>query len=105
MKSLATLIALSVSLLAADAPTLSGVWKANPEKSKVEGPAPANMLMVIEQKDSMINGKIGSFGQREQRSSFTFNTARPTINTVQGIPMRAKSSWEGNALTVDEHVG
>ena len=105
MKSLATLLAVSVSLFAADAPNLSGVWKANLEKSKMNGPAPTTMLMIIEQKDSVISGKMGSFGQREQRSSFTFNTARPNINSFQGVPMRAKSSWDGNTLVVDEHVG
>lgn len=105
MKLLPTLLACSVCLLSAETPSLSGVWKANPEKSKVSGPAPANMIMIIEQKDSVISGKMGSFGQREQRSSFTYNTARPNINTVQGIPLRAKSSWEGNTLVVEERVG
>jgi Photosynthetic reaction centre cytochrome C subunit len=106
MKWLPIILALSACLLSAETPNLSGVWKASPEKSKVTGgPPPTNLIMIIEQKDSMISSKIGSFGQREQRSSFTYNTARPNTNAVNGIPMRAKSSWEGNALVVEEHVG
>ena len=105
MKSLATLLACSLTLVAADAPNISGVWKANVEKSKFPGRAPTEMLMIIEQKGTVVSGKVGTFGQREQRSSFTFNTARQNMNQVQGIPMRAKSAWDGNTLVVDEHVG
>jgi hypothetical protein len=106
MKLLATLLAFGACLLSAQTPNLSGVWKANPEKSKVTGGPPlTNYIMIIEQKDSTISGKVGSFGQREQRSSFTYNTARQNTNYVGGIPMRAKSSWDGNALVVEEHVG
>jgi hypothetical protein len=101
------LFAFCACLLSAEAPNLSGVWKANIEKSKFAGNgAPSSYLMIVEQKDTRITGQIGMMTPRgEQRTSFTYNTARPGINSVRGIPMRAKSSWEGNALVVEEHVG
>lgn len=106
MKLRFTVLAFSVSLLSAQTPNLSGVWKANPEKSKFAGQAPASYLMVIEQKDSTITGKVGVTTQRgEDRSSFMYNTARPSVNSVRGIPVRMKSSWEGNTLVAEGHMG
>ncbi len=106
MKLRVSALAFSVCILSAQTPDLSGVWKANPEKSKVQGQQPSNYLMIIEQKESRITGTIGTTGMHgEERSSFTFNTQRPGINSVRGVPMRTKASWEGNTLVVEEHVG
>ncbi len=107
MKLRFSVLAFSVCLLSAQTPNLSGVWKANPEKSKFAGgQAPSDYILVIEQTDSRINGKTRAMTQHgEQRSSFSYNTARPGINMFMGTPMRAKASWEGSTLSVDEHVG
>ncbi len=105
MKLRFSALAFSICILSAQTPDLSGVWKANPEKSKVQGQPPANMVMIIEQKDSRIAGTVGTTGMHgEERSSFTFNTQRPGINSVRGVPMRTKAAWEGNTLMVDERV-
>ena len=106
MKLRFSVFAFSVCLLSAQTPDLSGVWKASPEKSKFAGPAPSEYLVVIEQKDTHITGTVASTGQRGMdRSTFNYNTARPSVNSVRGIPMRTKSSWEGNSLVVEQHVG
>lgn len=105
MKTCLTALLFSACVLFAQTPDISGVWKADLEKSKIT-PAPKSYLMIIEQKESRINGTVGITGQRgEDRSTFTYNTQRPSINSYRGIPLRAKSSWDGNVLKVDEHVG
>lgn len=106
MKLRFSVLVFSVCVVSAQTPDLSGVWKANPEKSKFAGPAPSDYLVIIEQKDTHVIGTVGATGQRgTERSSFSYNTARPSINSVRGIPMRTKASWEGNSLVVEQHVG
>jgi photosynthetic reaction center cytochrome c subunit len=105
MKTCFVVLAFSVGIVSAQTPEIAGVWKADLEKSKIT-PAPKEYLMILEQKDSRIMGTVGVTGQRgEERSSFNYNLQRPSINSVRGIPMRTKASWEGNTLVVDEHVG
>ncbi len=106
MKFRFAVVAFSVCLLSAQTPNLSGVWKANTEKSKFAGPAPTTYLMIIEQKDSTVTGKVGMTNPRgEDRSSFLYNTAKPSVNSFRGVPVRTKSSWDGNALVVVGHMG
>lgn len=106
MKLRFSVLAFSVCLLSAQTPDLSGVWKADLSKSKISGPKPTEYLMVIDQKESRITGKVGVTGEHgQERSSFNLNTQRPSLNYFRGIPMRTKTSWEGNTLVVDEHVG
>ena len=93
-------------VLSAQTPDLSGVWKADLQKSKVNSPAPNDYLMIIEQKEGKLTEKVGIWGQHgEQRSSFTFNTeAKPSMNTFQGLPMRTNASWDGGVLVLDSKI-
>jgi len=106
MKICLSVVLLSASILSAQTPNLSGVWKLNAEKSKVNGPAPTNYLMIVEQKDSKLTESIGVFGPRgEQRSSLTLNTdGKPSMNSSQGLPMRSTSSMEGSTLVVQSKI-
>jgi hypothetical protein len=96
----------SVCVLSAQTPNLSGVWKANLEKSKMNGPAPSNYLMIIDQQGSKLTEKVGIYGARgEQRSSFTFNTdGTPSRNSFRGLPMRTNASWDSGTLVLDSKV-
>jgi hypothetical protein len=96
----------SVCVLSAQTPNLSGVWKANLEKSKMNGPAPSNYLVIIDQQGSKLTENVGIYGARgEQRSSFTFNTdGTQSRNSFRGLPMRTKASWDGGTLVLDSNV-
>ena len=87
----------------------SGVWKANLEASKLPGgPKPTNYLVIIQQQGPKITELIGVWDQRgmERRSTLTFDTAgaKPSMNSLRGIPMRTKPSWDGANLVLDSAV-
>jgi hypothetical protein len=98
--------AMGVCVLSAQTTNLSGVWKANLEKSKINGPAPSNYLMIIDQQDSTLKETIGVWTPRgEQRSSVTYKIdGKPANATLRGIVMRSQASWSGNALTIDSKI-
>jgi hypothetical protein len=106
MKICLSVFLFSACVLSAQTPNLSGVWKVNPEKSKVNGPAPTNYLMIIDQKDSKLSENIGVFSPRgEQRSSLNFNTdGKPSNNSLRGLPMRTTASTEGSTLMLQSKV-
>ena len=106
MKTLVSVAIFSVCVLSAQAADFSGVWKANAEKSKVNGPAPANQLVIIEQKDTKLSETIGISSPRgEQRSAFTYNLdGKPSNNTFRGLPMRTESKMDGNSLVLTSKV-
>jgi hypothetical protein len=89
----------------------SGVWKANLEKSKLAGggPPPTNYLVIVEQKASKLNEKIGIWDPRggERRASWNFDTssgAKPSMNSFRGLPMQTKVSWDSAVLVLDSKV-
>ena len=87
----------------------SGVWKANLESSKLAGgPKPTNYLVIIQQDGPKITETIGTWDQRgsERRSTLTYNTEgpKPSMNSMRGLPMRTKPSWEGPNLVLDSAV-
>src|SRR4051794_36814799 len=106
MKFCFSLLALSGLILSAQTPNLSGVWKANLEKSKLNGPAPTNYLTILEQQDSKLIEHTGVTGQRgEQRSSKTVNLdGKPSRNSLRGFPMQTTSAWDGSVLVLSSKV-
>src|SRR6266851_2239510 len=96
----------SVCALFGQTPNLTGVWKANIEKSQFNGPAPTEYLTIFDQQGSKITEKTGTFGPHgEQRASFTYNTdGKPSMNSFQGLPMRTQASWSGSALLLEAKV-
>jgi hypothetical protein len=97
---------LAACSLSAQTPNLTGVWKANLEKSKLNGPAPTNYLVILDQQGSKLSETVGIFSQRgETRMAFTYNTdAKPSFNSYQGFPMRTQASWDGGALVLESKV-
>ncbi len=107
------LAAFSASVLLAQSPDITGVWKADLQKSKFAGPPPTDYLEIIEQKTVVVDRRTqekgaeidettGAWGEHgEQRSLLSFLvTGKPVIRPVQGIPARLTASWEGNTLTL-----
>lgn len=95
---------LSIMTLAAQTPDLSGVWKADPAKSK--GVPPGDYLLLIDQKEGKLVETIGIYGQRgEQRTNLTYDlSGKESRNTYRGLPMKTKATWEGNTLLLDGQV-
>jgi len=85
----------------------SGVWKANLEKSKFAGPPPGNYLVLIDEQGPKITETIGSTGLHgDQRAIFTYTSggARPSRNTLMGMPMQTTVAMDGAALKLDSKV-
>jgi len=99
-------LALCVWSVAAQTPSLTGVWKANLDASTFAGQKPTAYLMVIQQQGSTVRETIGvSDMMGDYRSSFTFRTsAEDSRNSWRGMPMHSKAQWTGGVLTVDSRV-
>lgn len=96
------------------APTISGVWKADLQKSKIPGPPITEYISILEQKEVVINRRTqekgpefdettGTWGgpRGEQRTTLSFLlTGKPAVRPYQGIPTEMTASWEGNTLTL-----
>jgi len=107
---------LFTAALCAETPHLSGVWKADLQKSKFGGgPPPTAYLVIIEQKTAVINehAKVkveapqfvettGTTSQRgEHRAVLTaFDYEKPVVRPYEGIPTRLTGSSSGNTFTI-----
>lgn len=94
------------AVLSAQAPNLSGVWKAVLEKSKFAGPPPSNYLEILEPAGVDLSETIGAWGPRgQQRSTLRLPppASKPAIATYQGVPARFTTALDGAklVLTVD----
>src|SRR6476659_913398 len=98
-----SLLVFGAFVLSAQAPNLSGVWKADLEKSKFAGPPPANYLMVIDQQGSTLKETTASTSRMgEYRSSAKYNTSgEESRNTYRGLGMKSKANWDGSTLVVE----
>lgn len=96
----------SVCALFSQTPNLTGVWKANIEKSKFNGPPPTEYLVIFDQQGSKLTEQARTLGPRgEQRATFTYNTdGKPSMNSFQGLPMRTQATWSGSVLMLDAKV-
>ncbi len=92
-------------------PNITGVWKADLQKSKIAGPPIFDYLVLIEQKTVVIDRKTGETGtevdeltgaktQRgESRSLLAYlPSGKLAFRPYQGVPTRITASWQGNTL-------
>lgn len=116
MLKLAALGLLCVAFVYGEAPDISGVWKADLEKSKLAGPPgplPVKYLVMIERKMAMFDPHTkeqapqivettGIWGQRgEERSVLTvFLNGKAAILPYMGVPTRLVATSEGGTFTV-----
>ncbi len=120
MRKIVVLALLSTFALAAQSPDITGVWKADLQKSKLNippGRAPSNYLVIIERKTAVVNPRTketapqiiettGIWGERgEQRSVLkVFDNSKPAVLSYEGVPTRLTASSGGNTLTVTGQV-
>ena len=100
-------LALGISSVAAETPSLTGVWKANIDASKfVGGPKPTAYLMIVQQQGATVRLTSGTTNMMgEYRASFTFGTGtQESRNYWRGIPMVSKAQWAEGALVVDSRI-
>jgi hypothetical protein len=117
MRRIALLASLSAFLACAQAPDISGVWKADLDKSKIAGPPIKSYLSVISQKEGLFNRRTGekalqvsdlseSVGEHgAHRSELTFfENNKPTVRPWEGIPTQLTGSAEADTVTVNGKV-
>jgi hypothetical protein len=116
MQKIVLLAILSALALGAQSPNLTGVWKADLQKSKLNIPpdrAPTNYLVIIEHKTAIFNRRTketapqivettGTWTSRgEHRSVLTvFDNSKPAVLPYEGVPTRLTATSEGNILTI-----
>ncbi len=85
-------------------PDLSGVWKADKEKSQMGGPmGQADFYASIQQSGSKIEEKTITQGVHfEQRGDWKYDTSgAETTNEFRGAKLASKAAWEGGSLVID----
>lgn len=95
-------------------PDITGVWKADLQKSKLAGPPISEYLVVFEQKTVELDHKTGEKAtevdeltgtktQRGQsRATLSFlPSGKAFVRSYQGVPTRITACWQGNTLTVN----
>ncbi len=85
-------------------PDLSGIWKANAEKTKMERPlGDTGYYMWVQQSGAVIKEKTILMGAHfEQRSEAAYDTSAPeTTNMMRGEKMASKATWSAGTLAVD----
>jgi hypothetical protein len=105
---------LSASLLGAQSPDLSGLWKSDLQKSKIAGPPIKEYLLSVEQKEGMFNRRTGekapqitetseTIGEHgEHRSELTFFiNGKPTVRPFEGVPAELTGSVEGDTILLN----
>ncbi len=108
---------ISASFLCAQSPNISGVWKADLQKSKIAGPPIKGYTAIIEQKPEVFNRRTGEkalaitetaavTGEHGQfRSVLTFfESDKPVVRPYEGIPTRLTGVAEGNTIAVNGDV-
>ncbi len=100
------LLALGACLGLAESPDLSGVWKADLEKSSQGGPRITSYLLLLEQSaDSLKETSEMVSAHGPYRSASTYDlTGREARDNVRGIPARSKAVWENGTLVVETRV-
>jgi len=86
---------------------LTGVWKANLEKSKLLGPAPKSIAVKIRHEDSdlLVAMLIIMSDGIEQRIEFTGPTnGAEVVNLVSGHQWRSRMQWVGDELMIESWV-
>jgi hypothetical protein len=117
MKKTIGLAVLSATILAAQSHEITGVWKADLQKSKLggqAGPPPTNYLVIIQRKMAIFNQRTkeqalqiiettGIWGEHgEQRSVLTvFINNKPIVRPYRGVPTRLIAGWEGDVFKVN----
>jgi hypothetical protein len=117
MKKLLALAVLTGTAVLSQTPDLSGVWRADLQKSKRMGPPVITYLVIIEQKNAVFNNRTkeealqvkettGTWGQRgEQRAVLAFFVnGIPKVGSYEGVPTELTGTVDGNKVIVKAEV-
>ena len=107
MKNFVFLALIAAASLCAQTPNLSGVWKADLTQSKLAGPAPQSILLILEQIDDKLTELTGTTTARgESRMNLTYNLApgKTSTNQYRGAFMRSTAVLKDGALTIDSKI-
>jgi hypothetical protein len=117
MKKLLALAALTGTLMLGQTPDLSGIWRADLQKSKRMGPPVITYLVMIEQKNAVFSNRTkeealqitettGTWGQRgEQRVKLAFFVnGKPKVLSYDGVPTELTGAVEGNKVVLKAEV-
>ncbi len=117
MKKLLTIVVFAAAATYAQTPDLTGVWRANLQKSQRMGPPVITYLTIIDQKNAIFNNRTkeealqitdttGTWGQRgEQRAKLVFFVnGKPKVLSYMGIPTEMTGSADGNKVTVQGEI-
>jgi len=88
-------------------PDVSGVWKANLERSKMIGPAPKAALarIIHSEPELAVEMLITRADSREDCLRFRALTCGEEVtNQVGGVEMRSRSRWVGSELLIESWV-
>jgi hypothetical protein len=117
MRILIGLAVITASVLCAQSPAISGVWKADLQKSKIAGPPIKDYVAIIEQKEAVFNRRTGEkapevvetaavTGEHGSHRSVLmfFDNAKPAVRLYEGIPTRLTGVASGSTITVTGEV-
>lgn len=85
-------------------PNFTGVWRANLEKSTLQGRPVKELLVKIGHEEPRIGQKIlvTYANGDEERMTFTFETTgQESSNPVRGLAGRTRAHWEGTELMIE----
>jgi len=102
MTNRAALLLLALPLMAQTPPDLTGVWRANLAKSAIPGPAPADYLVIITQKGSVLTIKtliVRTPANTKNTATYDPSVAN-TSNWIRGNPTKSHARWEGSTLKI-----
>ena len=102
----AALVLLLTTALAAEEgmkPDFSGTWEFNPEKSRLERPAPTKSIFVIEHQDPIFKlTRTHTWGERSDTLSFEVTTDGKEHHQKEGeYESWARMTWLGEELVLD----
>jgi len=117
MKKLFALAVFTTTAILSQTPDLSGVWRADLQKSKRMGPPVLTYLVIIEQKNAVFNNRTkeealqvtettGTWGQRgESRTKLVFFVnGKPKVGAYQGVPTELTGAVEGSKIVLKAEV-
>jgi|GEM_PF-2048520 len=112
-----TFVCLAQSQPQSQTPDITGVWKADLQRSKIPGPPLTDYLVIFKQKTVVVNRRTGEqapemdettgtwakFGERRSLITFLIN-GQPSIRPYEGVPTRVTGSWQGDTLNFSGEV-
>jgi hypothetical protein len=116
MQKIVALALFTGSFLLGQAPDITGVWRADLQKSKRMGPPVVTYLEIIGQKNEIFNRRTkeeapqvtettGIWGQHEERDVLTFFlNGKPAILPYKGVPTRVTGTADAGKLIVSGEV-